>query len=310
MSSYYDILGIPREATESDIKQSYRKLSMKHHPDRGGDTSKFQEINTAYETLSDPFKRSQYENELNGVRIHEEMHGGMHGGMRFDGNFHDMGNIFNMMFGMQHEEGIPVFGGPGIRIFHNGVQMNGGGFFNQFSKPPPIIKNININMEQAFNGLTIPIEIEKWVMVDNEKKTELETFYLFIPRGIDNNEVIIVRDRGHVLNEDTKGDLKFIINVENNSCFTRQGLDIIFKKTLTLKESLCGFTIEVKHLNGQQVCLNNNVNITIIKPNYKKVVPNLGFIRDNNTGNMIIDFDIEFPDTLTEDQIKRLADIL
>ena len=142
------------------------------------------------------------------------------------------------------------------------------------------------------------------------KITELETFYLTIPQGIDNNEVIIVRDRGHVLNEEIKGDLKFIITVENNSCFIRQGLDIIYKKTISLKESLCGFTFDLKHLNGQNISLNNNTNITIIKPNYKKLIPNLGFIRDNNTGNMIIDFEIEFPDTLKEEQIKSLSEIL
>lgn len=310
MPNYYDILGVSRESNEAEIKKSYRTLSMKHHPDRGGDTSKFQEINAAYETLSDPSKRSQYENELNGV----------HQGHHFEGGpppeFHDLGNIFNMMFGMNGGmpgmHGMHGFGGPGgpeIKVFHNGVPM-AGHFFQQFSKPPPIIKNINITMEQAYHGFTLPIELEKWVQKDNIKVTELETFYLTIPQGIDNNEVIIVRDRGHVLNEDIKGDLKFIINVENNNCFIRQGLDIIFKKTISLKESLCGFTIELKHLNGQNVCLNNNTNVTIIKPNYKKVVPNLGFIRDSNIGHLIIDFDVQFPDTLTEEQIKSLTEIL
>jgi DnaJ-class molecular chaperone len=313
MSNYYDILGVSKEATEAEIKKSYRTLSMKHHPDRGGDKTKFQELSTAYETLSDPTKRSQYENELNGVPQ----------GMRFEGGgmheFHDIGNIFNMMFGMQGGmHGMPGMpgmhhsfggGGPEIKIFHNGVPM-AGHFFQQFNKPPPIIKNITINIEQSYHGVTLPIELEKWVIKDNNKVNELETFYLTVPPGIDNNEIIIVRDRGHVLNEDIRGDLKFIINVENNSCFIRQGLDIIFKKTISLKEALCGFTFNLKHFNGQNISLNNNTNITIIKPNYKKLIPNLGFIRDNNTGIMIIDFDVEFPDTLTEEQIKSLTDIL
>lgn len=59
---YYNTLGVSRTASDDDIKKAYRKLAMKHHPDKGGDTSKFQQIQTAYETLSDSAKRQQYDN--------------------------------------------------------------------------------------------------------------------------------------------------------------------------------------------------------------------------------------------------------
>lgn len=59
---HYSTLGISRNATDEEIKKAYRKLAMKHHPDKGGDTSKFQQIQTAYETLSDASKRQQYDN--------------------------------------------------------------------------------------------------------------------------------------------------------------------------------------------------------------------------------------------------------
>lgn len=58
----YNILGVDRGATQEDIKNAYRRLANKHHPDRGGDTHKFQEIQAAYDTLTDPQKRAQYEN--------------------------------------------------------------------------------------------------------------------------------------------------------------------------------------------------------------------------------------------------------
>ena len=59
---YYELLGVPRNATESDLKKAYKKQSMQHHPDRnGGSDSKFKEINEAYSALKDPQKRQMYD---------------------------------------------------------------------------------------------------------------------------------------------------------------------------------------------------------------------------------------------------------
>lgn len=59
---YYSILGVPRNATEKDLKKAYKQQSMRHHPDRGGDEEKFKQINEAYSTLKDPQKRAAYDN--------------------------------------------------------------------------------------------------------------------------------------------------------------------------------------------------------------------------------------------------------
>ena len=77
-----------------------------------------------------------------------------------------------------------------------------------------------------------------------------------------------------------------------------------------MKEALCGFSFELVHLNGKRLCLNNASNPTVIKPNYKKLVPNLGMTRESATGNMIIDFEIEFPESLTKEQTDALTNIL
>jgi curved DNA-binding protein len=60
--NYYDVLGVPKTATADEIKRAYRRLASQHHPDKGGDTTKFQEIEAAYRTLSDPEKRAQHDN--------------------------------------------------------------------------------------------------------------------------------------------------------------------------------------------------------------------------------------------------------
>ena len=70
--TFYDVLGVKRDASEKEIKSAFRKLAQKYHPDAGGDENKFKEISEAYETLSDEKKRKEYDQML--------MFGGMPGG--------------------------------------------------------------------------------------------------------------------------------------------------------------------------------------------------------------------------------------
>lgn len=63
MEDYYQILGVNQNATQDEIKKSYRKLAVEHHPDKGGDENKFKKISEAYDTLGDETKRSQYDNQ-------------------------------------------------------------------------------------------------------------------------------------------------------------------------------------------------------------------------------------------------------
>ena len=64
MQDYYQILGLTRSASSDDIKRSYRKLASQHHPDKGGDKGRFQEIEEAYRILSDPEKRREYDKKI------------------------------------------------------------------------------------------------------------------------------------------------------------------------------------------------------------------------------------------------------
>lgn len=89
MKDYYAILGIAKTASPDEIKKAYRKLAMKHHPDRGGDEHKFKEINEAYDTLSDPEKRREYDNPQMRVNINGNPFGGA-------GNHFDFDQIFEM----------------------------------------------------------------------------------------------------------------------------------------------------------------------------------------------------------------------
>jgi curved DNA-binding protein len=92
MSDHYQTLGVQRNASPEEIKKAYRKLASQHHPDKGGDHTRFQEIQKAYETLSDDQTRAQYDNPMTNQGFHFEFNNGQ-------GGF-DLNNIFSM-FGAQ-----------------------------------------------------------------------------------------------------------------------------------------------------------------------------------------------------------------
>jgi len=304
--NFYETLGISQDANDEEVKRAYRKLSLKYHPDRNAEPdaqSKFQEINEAYENLGDPARRKQYDMELK------------FGSQGFNGppgftDMADINNIFSMLFG----QGGPMGpGGPEIRIFHGGPGGQHPMFHHQthfIGRPDPIIKQVDLTLEQSYQGCNIPIEVERFVLNNGVKIMENETLYLNIPQGIDDNEMVILKDKGNVVNGQIRSDVKVIFHLINTTEFKRQGLDLIYYKTITLKDALCGFSFELNHINGKRLCLNNMNSPTVIKPDFKKVVPKMGMVRENSIGNMIVEFDIEFPDFLTEDQVKGLAAIL
>jgi len=234
-----------------------------------------------------------------------------------------MGNpedILNMMFGGGMPFPFPGMGGggmgggmgmPQVRIFHNGRPVN----MPNMNKPTPIVKSIEITLEQAYTGLNYPLKIEKWVIEENIKKMEQETIYVDIKAGIDDSEIIILRNRGNMISDTNIGDIKLFIKVMNNTEFVRDGLDLLLTKNITLKEALIGFQFDFKHLSGKIYTINNKPG-KVVTPDFVKEVANMGMKRTRPhpasplVGNLLICFNIKYPTTITEEQCKQLAEIL
>ena len=175
--------------------------------------------------------------------------------------------------------------------------------------PPPIIVHLEIDFYKIFSGCSLPIHISRWFINDNTKFYENETIYITIPSGTDDNEIFIIKNKGNIFENNVKGDIKVFIKIINNTHFKRQGLDIIYHKHISLKDALCGFSFDIDFLDGKNYKINNQSG-NVIAPNYKKIINNMGFSRDSITGNLIIEFFIDFPKSLSLETINLLKNTL
>ncbi len=148
---YYDVLGVPKNATDDDIKKAYRKLAMKYHPDRNqGDEAKkaeekFKEAKEAYEMLSEPQKRAAYDQYGHaGVDPNAAGMGGFRGGPEGFGGFAE---AFGDIFG---------------DIFNGGRRGGGGGGGPQVYRGSDLSYAMEITLEEAANGKDAQIRIPTW----------------------------------------------------------------------------------------------------------------------------------------------------
>ena len=342
---YYKILGIDEKAGEDEIKKAYRKMSMVHHPDKNGNTDeskqRFQELNNAYATLSDANKRRTYDM----MRKSGTNGGGIGGGIpnifHFGGGGGGMPGmppgipeeLLHMLFANANGGGHGPGMGPKVvfQTFHNG-RMNGFTHHPQqhpqqhqpqhqqqhpqqhqqapptvrvYQVPDTIIKTVSLTLEQCYNGCSIPLDIDRQVPDNDIIKIERETIHANIPKGVLQGDTILLNECGHMNESGMKGDVHIVVNVLQHPLFKVENLDLTIEKTIPLKAALCGFDFEITHLNGRIFKLANKPG-NIIKPGNIKTIPGLGLEKNGESGVLKIKFNVEFPDTLTSEQIQAL----
>jgi len=292
---YYKVLGVTQNASESEIKKAYRSLSYKYHPDKNPDPSvaeQYKLINEANETLMDPQKRAQYDNRnnpLNMESILKEMfqrkpHGHTH--------VHPQ-NIFEEIFKMNSMSGMGGMPEPMIFFTEEPMNMN-------MNIIEPLDQTVEITFEQSFKGANLPILIEREFRKGNNYFKEQEKIYIVIPAGIDDGEIIEIADKGNGT-FDRRGSLRIHIKIIQHNIFERKGLNIVYKHTITFKESICGFECLIHFIDGTPLKLKSSKG-NIIQNCDEKQVKGKGFNRDGQAGDLIIHFKVT-PQELTEEQI-------
>ena len=278
MADHYQTLGVDRNASPEDIKKSFRRLASQHHPDKGGDTKKFQEIQEAYDTLSDPDKRAQYDNPQ------PQFPGGgfFHQQSGFPPGFED---IFGQVFSDQHPFGN-IFGrrqGQPVRNRTLNIQTS-------------------ITLEEAFNGkemvanITLPSGRDQILQIK-------------IPAGIqDGNTLRLAGIGDDSIPNAPRGDIHLTVNIQPHNIFHRSGDDLSILLNLNCIDAIVGKTIQVQTIDNKLLELN-------IKPGMQHgqilSAPGYGMPKMNDSrfrGRFMVQINITVPTDLSEAQKQILRE--
>jgi DnaJ-class molecular chaperone len=155
----------------------------------------------------------------------------------------------------------------------------------------PIMVPITITMYQSYTGCKLPVTVERWEVHHRVR----ETIYVDIPPGIDSNE--------HIMISHKTPPVCVVVTVHNETQFVRKGLDLWYTHSLTLKEAFCGFIFELEYIDRERFRIKTPRG-TIVPPNYKKRIPKRGMKRDNEVGELVIEFMVAFPAIVSESTLE------
>jgi curved DNA-binding protein len=273
MADHYQTLGVNKGASADEIKRAYRKLASQHHPDKGGDTAKFQQVEEAYRILSDPQQREEYDNPR------PQYQGGHFGGGMPPG-FED---IISSMFG----GGSPFGFGHGRPHQPRNQTLN---------------IQTTITLEEAFHGKDMIANLQ----LPSGRDQVLE---VKIPAGINDGMVLRLAGMGDDrIQTAPKGDIHLTVNVQNHNKFIRQGDDLITELQVNCIDAMLGkkFLIETLDKKTLEITVQPGT-----QHGQMLSAPGYGMPKVNDNrykGRLLIAVNITIP-TLTDTQKQILKQI-
>jgi DnaJ family protein B protein 4 len=312
---YYHILGVQPSASDSEIKKAYRELSFKYHPDKHVNSSEYQkkendkkikELNEAYETLKDSSLRRQYDNrnsnpfqQIFGDIFKQQQHHQTAFRNPYQHAPPPMMNIFDIINEIHGQQGEPII----FTTMYENQTHN-----TQPTTVQPMEVKLSLTLQQSFVGAQLPILVEREIKNGNSLYKEQERIYVVVPPGIDTDEIITIPEKGNQYNG-LKGDVKVQISLKPHEVFERRGLNLIYKHTITFKESILGFDFVLNYIDETSFKV-RNLRGTVIQNLEEKTIKGKGFTRDGSTGDLVIVFKVVSPKTLSEEQLVALESVL
>lgn len=345
---FYEVLGLQKGASDDAIKKAYRQMAKKYHPDLNpGDKeaeARFKEVNEAYEVLSDPEKKSRYD-QFGHAGVDPNFGAGGYSGAGFDGMDFDLGDIFSSFFGggggrranpnaprrgsdvaasviISFEESArgckkqvnvplvttcPDCGGSGAKKGTSPKtcpNCNGTGQERRQQRTPFGVVQTQTTCSRC-RGRGSIVETPCPTCSGNGQVRKTSLIGVNIPAGIDDGQVITIRGKGNAgTHGGPAGDLQIQVSVRPHPVFERDGYDIWCELPLTFAQAALGAEVSVPTLDG-------NIPFTIkegTQPGDTLRLKGKGFpyLNGRGTGDEIFRVVVEVPKNLTSEQKKLL----
>lgn len=267
MQDHYSTLGINKNASADEIKSAFRRLAKQHHPDLGGDQAKFQQINEAYEILSDPQKRAEYDTPQFNFRSRTGT--GQNWSHSFEDDFF---SIFMNAAGMPHGRRQP--------------------------------RNGNIRLALDVSLSSILQDQKKTIRVNTGSGTE--DIEVSIPKGIRSGAVISYKGMGQRVHANQPaGDLLVEISIKDDPKFQRRDDDLISKIDINAIDAMTGIEVDFVTISGKTVKVSIPAG-TQHGTNLRLVHHGLPRINAQGTGHQYLIINIMIPTNLTQEQREIL----
>jgi len=336
-----------KKLTKKTIKKSYRKLSMKYHPDTNGGSkeaeAKFQDVSRAYEVLSSPEKRRIYDQQgEEGLDKHQQQQNHDANGGAGD-PFDIFSHFFNGGRRPQHREAqrgpdvritLPVTlediylganfeidvqqqvlcshcrgtGADGDEHFHTCTQCRGQGIVTQVhSLGPGFVQQVQTQCPLC-SGKGKIIKKQCHVCAGKKRENGHRVLDVYIDQGVVDGKLIEFQHAGDEQPEINQGHVIFQIQQLPHPFYTRENNDLKCSIIINLKESLTGFERWVTHLDGHKIHIKRS---SITKPNSVIKLKEEGMVNENgDKGFLHVKIAVQFPHTLTSEQTTKLQSIL
>src|ERR671935_1689449 len=249
---YYETLGVPKAASEDEIRSAFRKLARKYHPDVAKDKKaaeeKFKQINEAYEVLSDPEKRRKYDqlgenwNQPGGFQPPPEWGAGRPGGAFRQYQWGGDGGIDFEFGGTGFSDFFEAFfgGGRGRSAF--------GGFGGRpatAERGSDVEADILVTLEEALHGSTRTVSLRR------AGSNKVETYQVKIPRGVHEGQRIRLAGQGEAAARGGRGgDLFLLARLGKHPHFSVPGSDLIYEAQIAPWQAALGMELKVPTLEG------------------------------------------------------------
>ena len=342
--SYYDVLGVSKDASEDEIKQAYRKLARQYHPDLHPNdeaaANKFKEISEAYDTLGDKDKRAAYDNPSPFGNMGGDGgfggFGGFDGGSIFDSIFDMFGGgarssaqqvvqgadieqnmtltFEEAAFGVVREikvtrnESCSACKGTGAK---DGTKLKtcsacGGTGKVRFTQDTPFGRIANTRVCSACRGKGKIIEESCPECNGKGIKRKNVTLRVTIPAGVESGQTMTVIGEGEKVIGGKNGDLYLNITVMSHKIFTRRGMDLYLDYPITFTQAILGEKIDLPQLKG------GTFSYTLpegVLGGTTVRIKGQGITTKRGTGDMYVTFIVDLPKKLSKEQRKKIMQL-